>query len=385
MSRKKKRVAILGSTGTIGQNTLRVVRRFPERFQVTALTAFNNADLLAKQAAEFEPKYVAVSKEKYAVLKRMVAATKTRLLSAPEDLQHVVSLKSVDVVVIGMGGSAALAPFLAAVRAGKIIAPANKEALVVAGHLIMSEAQKYRSVIVPVDSEQSAIFQALQGNDRNELKRVYLTASGGALLDVPEKKFDRLTVGDILKHPRWKMGQKITVDSATLLNKGFEVIEAMRLFHLQADDIQVLVHPEAIIHSMVEYVDGSIIAQLGITDMQLPIQYALTYPERWQTGLKGCDFVKLGQLNFRKPDLKKFPCLALAMDVAKNLGTYPSVMNAADEIIVDAFLKGNLPFKKIYTVLKRVLRKHQSTPCPDLDAVIAADQWAREETKRFIH
>ncbi|MCD4780523.1 MAG: 1-deoxy-D-xylulose-5-phosphate reductoisomerase [Candidatus Omnitrophica bacterium] len=385
MSRKKKRVAILGSTGTIGQNTLRVVRRFPERFQVVALTAFNNLKLLARQAAEFDPDYVAVSKDRYQSLTGKIENKKTKLLLAPDDLEHIASLKSVDIVVIGMGGSVALKPFLSAVRAGKTIAPANKEALVVAGHLIMKEAQKYQSLIVPVDSEQSAIFQALQGNDRQELKKVYLTASGGALLNVPSKIFDRLTVQDILNHPRWKMGKKITVDSATLLNKGFEVIEAMRLFQLQTDEIQVLIHPEAIIHSMVEYLDGSIIAQLGITDMRLPIQYALTYPERWETGLKACDFFKLGQLNFQKPDLKKFPCLALALDVSKNMGTYPSVMNAADEIIVDAFLKGIIPFKKIYTILSRVLRKHQCIACPDLEEVIAADRWAREETKSFIY
>ncbi|MEK7084295.1 MAG: 1-deoxy-D-xylulose-5-phosphate reductoisomerase, partial [Patescibacteria group bacterium] len=290
---KKKNVAIFGSTGSIGINTLKVIDRFKDRFNVVALTAYQNHELLLRQARQYIPDYVATAGEGIEYLKRHLDSKKVRICSIDHDLSMIASLPAVDIVVMAMRGSVALTPFLAAVRAGKTVAPANKEALVVAGDILVAEAKKHKARIIPIDSEQSAIFQCLEGERRQELKRVHLTASGGALQEVPASKFDRLTVKQILDHPRWKMGPKITVDSATLMNKGFEVIEAKKLFGLKADEIKVLIHPEAIIHSMVEFNDGSVIAQLGVTDMRLPIQYALTYPERLATGLKDLDFCVL--------------------------------------------------------------------------------------------
>lgn len=381
-----KNIVILGSTGSIGVNTLKVIERFKDKFKVIGLTAYNNCELLSKQIEQFKPKYVCVAPSGIAYLKKNCRQKNFKLLDVYDEsnLENIVSLKNVDVVVIGMRSSAALRPFIAAVKAGKTVAPANKEALVIAGEIIMKLARKHNATVVPVDSEQSAIFQCLQGQDKLHFKKVILTASGGALLNVPSVNFDNLTKDQILNHPRWKMGQKITVDSATLLNKGFEVIEAMRLFDLDISQIDVLVHPEAIIHSMVEFIDGSIIAQLGITDMRLPIQYAITYPERLSTGLKSLDFVKLGKLTFLKPDLKRFPFLKLSIDVAKKGKTYPCVLNASDEIAVDAFLKGNIKFTDIYKIVSKVVLKHKAVNDPELKDILDADNWARIETEKLI-
>ena len=340
----RKQVVILGSTGSIGINTLKVIDRFPDRFKVVGLTAYHNIRLLEEQIRKYQPTHVAVADEGVKYFKRHASLRKIKIWDVHHDLEDLVSLPAVDVVVIGMRGSAALAPFLKAVRCGKTVAPANKEALVIAGDILMQEARKHEARIIPVDSEQSAIFQCLEGQKREQLKKIYLTASGGALNNVPQTKFDQLSVKQILDHPRWKMGKKITVDSATLMNKGFEVIEATRLFGLRVEDIEVVIHPEAIIHSMVGFKDGSILAQLGVTDMRLPIQYALTYPDRWESGLAQIDFAQLGTLTFKKPDFKKFPALALAFDVARRGGTLPAVLNAADEEAVEAFLNGQLKF-----------------------------------------
>ncbi len=361
----QRRIAILGSTGSIGVNTLKVVDRYPQRFKVTALTAYNNKDLLNRQIRKYRPKYTALG------------------TNDADELGRIASAKDVDVVVIAIRGAAALAPFLAAARAGKVIAPANKEALVIAGDLIMAEARRHGAVIIPVDSEQSAIFQCLDGQ-KAPVHQVHLTASGGALRDVPAKHFDRMTVREILRHPRWKMGPKITVDSATLMNKGFEVIEAQRLFGLRYDQIKVVIHPQAIVHSMVEFADGSILAQLGATDMRLPIQYALSYPERLPTGLKRLDFAQLGQLDFGKPDLKKFPALGLALEAARCGGTLPCVLNAADEEAVDEFLQGRIKFTAIYKVIERVFRRHTIVQKPALKDILDADQWARQHAKEVM-
>jgi len=379
---KKRNIVILGSTGSIGVNALRVVERFPERFRIVGLTAYNNLKLLEDQVARFKPTHIAVNAKGSEHFKRKIALKNVRVLDVNCDLPELVSLKKVDVVVIGMRGSAALEPFLAAVRAGKTIAPANKEALVIAGDIIMREAQKFQAKIIPVDSEQSAIFQCLEGRKKEDLKTVILTASGGALLKIPKSKFNGLSVDQILKHPRWNMGKKITVDSATLMNKGFEVIEAVRLFDLNVNQIKVLVHPQAIVHSMVEFKDGAIMAQLGIPDMRLPIQYALSHPERWDTGLKGLDFLVENKFTFKKPDLKKFPSLALAIDVAKKGGTLPSVLNAADEEAVEAFLNKRISFSKIYEVVEKIVIKHKIVRHPSLKDILEADQWGREEALR---
>ncbi len=381
---KCKNIVILGSTGSIGTNTLKVVERFPNRFKIVGLTAYNNFKLLEKQIQKFQPGYVASDEKGRDYLKKNINVGKIKILNVAEDLEELVALKEIDLVIIAMRGSAALQPFLSALRAGKVVAPANKEALVVAGDIIMRTAKKYKAKIVPIDSEQSAIFQCLEGQNRAELNKVYLTASGGALLNVSGSKFKDISVQKILAHPRWKMGRKITVDSALLMNKGFEIIEAMHLFNLDIDAIEVVVHPEAIIHSMVEFKDGSIIAQLGVTDMKLPIQYAMTYPERWTTGLKSMNFFQLKQLTFQKPDMNKFPSLALAIYVGKKRGTLPSVLNAADEVAVEAFLNKKINFPSIYKIVEKIVKTHTIVKNPKIKSILEADQWAREEARKVI-
>jgi len=381
---RRKKVVILGSTGSIGINTLKVIERFPDKFKVVGLTAYSNFKLLSRQVQKFSPTHVAVNEQGIRYFKKQGFARKVRILNVAEDLEQLVALKTVDVVVIAMRGSAALKPFLSAVRAGKMVAPANKEALVVAGDLLMREARRNKATIIPIDSEQSAIFQCLEGRDRGELKKILLTASGGALLNVPKSRFGKLTIRQILNHPRWKMGKKITVDSATLMNKGFEVIEAMVLFQLDIEQIEVVIHPEAIIHSMAEFRDGTIIAQLGVADMRLPIQYALTYPERLESGLKGINFSDLGQLTFLKPDLDKFPALSLAIYAGRRGGTLPSVLNAADEEAVEAFLSKKIRFSDIYKTVENVVRRHRINKKPTLKSIMEADLWAREEAKSLI-
>ncbi len=378
---QKRNIVILGSTGSIGLSTLKVVDLYPKLFKVVALTAYSNFKLLEEQVRKYKPAHVAVGEEGLRYFKK--AGIKGVKFYSSSDCAHLAALKEVDVVVIGMRGAGALEPFLAAARAGKVIAPANKEALVIAGDLIMREAKKHGARIIPVDSEQSAIFQCLDGQ-KAPVKRVHLTASGGALLNVPAKQFERMTVKDILRHPRWKMGAKITVDSATLMNKGFEFIEAQRLFGLSVDQIKVVIHPEAIVHSMVEFQDGSILAQLGVTDMRLPIQYALTYPARLPSGLADLDFPCLGQLNFVAPDFKKFPALGLALDVARLGGTMPAVLNAADEEAVEAFLSGDLRFTSIYKVVEKVTARHKIIKSPGLGDILDADQWARREAQAIL-
>jgi 1-deoxy-D-xylulose-5-phosphate reductoisomerase len=375
------RIAILGSTGSIGLNTLKVIDHNPGRFQVVALTACNNFKLLEEQIKKYKPKHVAVGELGLAYFKRI--RPKGVKFYSLKDSAQIASLKEVDTVVIAMRSAEALMPFLAAVREGKRVAPANKEALVIAGGMIMSQARKYHAQVIPIDSEQSAIFQCLDGQ-KAALSFVHLTASGGPLRKVAAKDFKRMTLKNILAHPRWKMGPKITVDSATLMNKGFEVIEAKHLFGLSHDQIKVLIHPEAIIHSMVEFADGSLLAQLGATDMRLPIQYALTYPERLPAGIKSPDFAALGQLTFELPDLNKFPALALAFEAAHQGGTLPAVLNAADEEVVAAFLEGKIEFLSIYKTIEKVFCRHTIVKDPSLEEIMWADEWARLEAHKFM-
>ena len=375
------RLAILGSTGSIGLNTLKVVDQNPQCFQVVALSAFNNFKLLESQIKKYKPLHVAVGEEGLAYFKRI--GIKGVKFYPVKDCAHIASLKEVDVLVLGQRGPSALMPFLEALRAGKTVAPANKEALVIAGDLIMNEARKHKARIIPIDSEQSAIFQCLDGQKSKPLF-VHLTASGGPLRGVRPEDFKKISVKDILRHPRWKMGKKITVDSATMMNKGFEVIEAQHLFNLKYNQIKVLVHPEAIIHSMVEFADGSLLAQLGITDMRLPIQYALTYPERRPTGLRHLNLAQVGSLHFEKPDLNKFPLLGLAYEAARVAGTLPSVLNAADEEAVEAFLKGEIDFLSIHKVVEKVVLRHKIIKNPSLQDILQADHWARQEARNLI-
>ena len=379
---RAKKVVVLGSTGSIGVNTLDVIARFPEKFKVVGITAYNNLPLFEKQVRQFSPRYVAVGGEGIKDLRKNFPHLK--FFDVNSELSVIAAMPEVDIAVIGISGSAALGPFLSAIRAGKTVAPANKEAIVIAGSLIMQAAKKHRAKIIPIDSEQSAIFQCLEGQDRRHLKKVYLTASGGPLYRLPQSKFNALTVEQILLHPRWKMGKKITVDSATLMNKGFEVIEAKHLFDLKLEEIEVVIHPEAIIHSMVSFKDGAILAQLGITDMRLPIQYALTYPQRCETNLKDLDFFQLKQLTFEKPDTKKFPSLALAIYTAKQGGTLPGVLNAADEEAVKAFLDEKISFSAIYRVVEKVILQHKIKKDPALEDIYHADRWAREAVKSVL-
>ena len=380
---RRKNVVILGSTGSIGINALKVISRYRDRFNVVGLSAYNNVKLLDRQVAKFKPSHIAVNDAGRSHFARSKGKS-LKLLDVHEDLEALVSLPQVDIVVIALRGSAALKPFLSAVRRGKRVAPANKEALVVAGEILMKEAKKHKAEVIPIDSEQSAIFQCLQGQNRDELDKVILTASGGTLREIPRSRFDQFSVSQMLRHPTWKMGAKITVDSAMLLNKGFEVIEALRLFELKPDEIEVVIHPQSIVHSMVAFKDGSILAQLGETDMRIPIQYALSFPRRWKTGFKPIDFVKLKRLTFAKPDLKKFPALALAIAVAQKGGTLPAVLNAADEVAVEAYLKNKISFTKIYEVIERVVAKHRIAKPVTLEKVFEADNWAREEAGRLI-
>ncbi len=382
---KRKRVAILGSTGSIGVNTLKVIAAHPDRFEVVALAACNSVGAFEQQLRRFMPKYAALANRHLPALRK--AHGRVKFFDAAKDLPELVARKDVDIVVIALTGAAALAPFLAAVGAGKMVAPANKEALVMAGDIIMARARRNGACVVPVDSEQSAIFQCLEGRDIKDLYRIHLTASGGPLRDVPRAAQEKISVHQVLAHPRWKMGAKITVDSATLMNKGFEVIEAARLFGVGVDKIKVVIHPEAIIHSMVEFNDGSILAQLAATDMRLPIQYALAYPERLGAVSGRLDLARQGPLTFAAPDTKRFPSLALAYEVARRGGAAPAVLNAADEAAVEAFLEGRISFTAIYSVVAKVVAAHwrrRQGGQAGLHEIMEADAWARAAAADMI-
>ena len=362
----------------------KVVARFPEAFNVIGLTAYNNYRLLEKQIKEFFPRYVAVNEEGCSYLKNNGIGRTVKILNVHTDLEEVASLKIADIVVIAMQGSAALKPFLAAVRSGKTVAPANKEAIVIAGDILMEEARRGKARIVPIDSEQSAIFQCLEGRDTGALQKVYLTASGGTLLDVPRSRFNKMSVRQILNHPRWKMGRRITVDSATLMNKGFEVIEAKWLFGIEDENIEVLIHPQSIIHSLVEFIDGSVIAQLGIPDMRIPISYALNYPDRLKNTLPSLNLAEVKNLSFEKPDTEKFPCLKFAFDALKKGETMPAVLNAANEIAVNAFLNREISFNKIPEIIKKTMKSHKVCHAKGISDILKADRWAREHAKNLI-
>ncbi len=374
-----KRIAVLGSTGTIGKKALEIIYQYPDRFKLKAIACWSNIRELEKQIRRFDPKIVAVGDVQAAKNFK----TKKKLFIGQDGIDSIASLGDVDIVLIAINTTSALSSVLAALKSGKDVALANKEALAMAGSVIMQTAKKHNAQVLPIDSEQSAIWQCLQGHDKSLLRRVYLTASGGSLYRVAASRFANLTKKEVLAHPRWKMGAKITVDSATLMNKALEIIEAMWLFGLNFEQIKVLVHPEAIIHSMVEFVDGSIIAQLAVTDMRLPIQYALGYPQRFNSK-QNIDFLKLGSLHFDKPDLKRFQCLMLGYEAAKTGGSLPCVLNASDEVAVNAFLKDKIPFLAIPEVIEKVMRKHKVIKNPDLDSLYRIDNWARIKTQELL-
>ncbi|HVM33565.1 MAG TPA: 1-deoxy-D-xylulose-5-phosphate reductoisomerase [bacterium] len=376
-----KKIAILGSTGSIGISTLTVVKKLKPAFEVVGLTANSKVKELAAQVRAVRPKMAAIMDESlYPTLKKLAGGGRTKLLAGVEGVEAVAAESGAPLVLSAIVGAAGLRPTLKALEKGKDIALANKETLVMAGEVVAKTAKKSGSKILPVDSEHCAIFQCLAGSGPlGEVHKILLTASGGPFRDLPRGEFRQITRGRALKHPTWRMGPKITIDSATLMNKGLEVIEAHYLFGLPYDRIDVVIHPESIIHSMVEYIDGSVLAQLGTTDMQIPIQYAMTYPRRAPAPVKRLDLTGIGRLHFGKPDRQKFPCLDLAYAAGEKGGTAPAVLNAANEVAVDLFLKGKISFVQIPRMIAKVAGKHRPLTNPNLDAILKADRWAREE------
>ena len=377
-----KRLAILGSTGSIGRSALAVVDAHPERLRVVALAAGDNAALLAEQVARYQPEAVAMATADGVDRLRASAASLPPIVACgPEGLIAVATHPSVDIVLCASSGTAGLEAVLAAIEAGKTIALANKEVLVMAGELVMSAARRRGIAILPVDSEHNAIHQCLHGRARGEIRRLILTASGGPFREMPAEALEHVTPAAALQHPTWRMGRKITIDSATLMNKGLEVIEARWLFDVGPANIDVLIHPQSIVHSMVELTDGSVIAQLGVTDMRLPIQYACSYPERWEAPLPSLDIAGAGRLDFSLPLHDRFPCLGLAYDALRTGGTLPVVLNAANEIAVELFLDGKLGFMSIPRVLRRTMDAHRVETMSTLEVVRRTDAWARAQAR----
>lgn len=376
MGSSVKNIAVLGATGSIGRQTLQVIRNLPGRFHVVGLTAGQNLNMLSAQIEEFKPKYICYQSQKNAKLQ----ISKSEFLSMEEIASH----PEVDMVVIATSGKAGLNATLAAVKAGKSVAIANKEPLVMAGEIITREAKLSGASILPIDSEHSAIWQCLNGESQPPA-RIILTASGGPFRGYSSAQLDRVTADEALKHPSWKMGKKVTIDSATLMNKGLEIIEAHWLFNVPIDKIDVIIHPQSIIHSMVEFIDGSIKAQLSFPDMRLPIQYALTYPERAPNAdLPKLEWSKIKELTFGPPDFNSFPCLQLAIGAARTGGTSPTVLCAADEVAVDLFLKGIIRFTDIARLVQQALQEHKPVFNPSLQDIIKADDDARKNVLKLV-
>ena len=380
-----KRLAVLGSTGSIGVNTLDIAGKFGNEFEVMALSAGTNIRLLREQIERFEPKVVSVLNETLAkALKRKISPKKPEVLFGVEGLIQIASLPEIDLVVSALVGAAGLIPTISAIKAKKSIALANKESLVMAGKIIVEEARKNGVTILPVDSEHSAIFQTLAGRSKDEVKRIILTASGGPFLNLPYEKMKEVTSKEALHHPTWDMGRKVSIDSASLMNKGLEVIEARWLFGISVEKIAVQIHPQSVVHSMIEYIDGSIVAQMGITDMRIPISYALSYPNRLRLDLPPLNLYHMDGLTFLPPDIERFPCLRLAYRSMEMGETMPAVLNAANEVAVNSFLEETIKFTDIPSVVEKVMEYHQVKPLVTLDDALRADQWARERTKKLI-
>jgi len=379
-----KQLSILGSTGSIGVSTLEIVTACPDRFRVVALTAGKNLELFARQIRRFSPRIAAVaSPADIPQLKEMCNGLDLEILGGVEGLTAAATAGETDMVVAAIVGAAGLAPTAAAVRAGKDIALANKETLVTAGHLFMDMVSRYGVKLYPVDSEHSAVFQSIEGHRSQDIRKIILTASGGPFRTTPVEQLAHVTVRDALNHPNWSMGRKITIDSATMMNKGLEVLEARWLFDAPVDKIEVNIHPQSIIHSMVEYVDGCVIAQLGTPDMKAPIAYALSYPERIATGVQPLDLTAFSGLTFFKPDLDKFRCLGLAYRAINDGESMPAVMNAANEIAVEAFLNGAIGFLQIAEVIERTMDAHQAHDLKSIDEVLQADGWGRDTARNI--
>jgi 1-deoxy-D-xylulose-5-phosphate reductoisomerase len=378
-----KKIAILGSTGSIGTQALACIANAPDQFEVTALAAGKNIDVLTEQALQFKPKMVSVQSKQLAEQMRERLPHTIKVLYGEDALTEIAAQPEADVVLTAMVGSAGLHPTLAAIDAGKTIALANKETLVSAGHLVMNRAKQKGVQILPVDSEHSALFQCLNGEKRNQVNKLVLTASGGSFRDLTRDQLKDVTVEQALKHPNWAMGAKITIDSATMVNKGLEVIEAHWLFDMPYEQIEVLLHPESIIHSYVEFVDNSIIAQLGLPDMTIPIQYAFTYPDRMPSPAKSLNFAALKQMSFREMDFKRYPCLKLAFDAGKLGGTAPTVYNAANEVAVERFLNHEISFLAIEQAIEHALTQIEVVQQPTLADIQYFDQRARHTIRNW--
>jgi 1-deoxy-D-xylulose-5-phosphate reductoisomerase len=375
-----KSIALLGSTGSVGVSTLDLVRRFPERFKIVGLVAGRNLKLLASQIKEFRPECVAIRDEAdVPELRRLLGRRRVEVLFGSGGAIAVATAKQADVVLAAIVGGAGLLPTLRAVEAGKEIALANKEVLVMAGEMFVKAAKRKRARILPVDSEHSAIFQCLQGNRREEVDKIILTASGGPFLRTPMKRLPRVTVEQALKHPNWKMGRKITIDSATMMNKGLEVVEARWEFDIAPERIDVLIHPQSVVHSMVRYQDGAVIAQLGVPDMRIPIAYALTYPSRLKGPWESLELVRHGELNFLSVDKKRFPALGLAYQALKAGGTMTVVLNAANEVAVAAFLERRIGFRQIHRIIEETMERHAPRRPQAVEEILEVDRWAREK------
>lgn len=376
-----KRVILLGSSGSIGESTCKVARALPDKMKIVGLGVAKSTERLLEQAKEFGVKALAVSDPQAAEKVKSKLPAGAKFFPGAEGLARMVEETEADMVLVAIVGTAGLAPALAALRSGKDLAVASKEILVLAGSAVMAEAKKRKRQVLPVDSEHNAIFQCLQGANEKEVRKVILTASGGPFRQSRAAELEKVTVAQALKHPTWSMGKKITIDSATMFNKGLEMIEAHWLFGLPMKQVEVVVHPQSIVHSMVEFIDGSVLAQLSVTDMCFPIQYAVTFPERMPSGLPPLDLAKLGSLTFEAPDEKRFPALRLAREAGEAGGTLPGVFNAANEVAVEAFLAEQIPFPRIWGMVEEVMQNHTTLSSPDLDAIIEADRWARSEAK----
>ncbi len=380
-----KNISILGSTGSIGQSTLSVVEQFPDRFRVVALSAGNNIEVLERQVRRFKPAVVSLMNERAAgTLKQRLAGLDVRVLSGVEGLIEVAAAEQAHITVSAIVGTAGLVPTMAAIRAGKTIALANKEVLVTAGELVIAECKARGVSLLPVDSEHSAIFQCLHAGAGKDVRKLILTASGGPFRNWSKTELSRVTLAQALKHPNWSMGRKITIDSATLANKGLEVIEARWLFGVMPDRIRVLVHPQSIVHSMVEYADRAVVAQLGMPDMKGPIAYALSYPERLPDVSPPLDLAALGSLTFEEPDLDRFPCLAYAFDAVNTGGSLPAVLSAANEVAVRYFLEEKIGYGEIARIIRATMDNHRLTPIRTVEDALRADLWARQEAEKFV-
>ena len=380
-----KNIAILGSTGSIGTQALDIIAEFPNKFKAAVLTANHNWELLVKQAKRFQPKVVVIADNSlYLKVKEALETTQIDVKSGSDAISEVVTLPEVDMVLTAMVGYSGLLPTINAIKSGKTIALANKETLVVAGEIITQLVKKYNTSILPVDSEHSAIFQCLVGENKTAMRKIILTASGGPFRKLTKKELENVSVDDALHHPNWTMGNKVTIDSASMMNKGFEMIEAKWLFDCDPDKIEILVHPQSIVHSMVEFHDGSIKAQLGIPDMHIPIQYALSYPQRLPTEKYKLDWSKVAQLTFEKPDFEKFPLLTLAFNAIKEGGNMPCILNAANEIAVKAFLKKEIKFNQMPELVEFTMQKSEFIHNPDLEQLIFSNDLSRKIAQDWL-